>query len=140
MIMTKCISIVLVGVFAVFSTTCLIIICCMKKAQATRHRAGAQMMLSKMLQGQTVSPQPIVYIGVHRPETMSDSEPMTDISVAEPDALPITPSNVRVGPLTLGPVVSDRIKRLACKRAPNHDYEVLPTPSPSTTQEVKERQ
>ena len=66
MIMTKCISIVLVGVFAVFSTTCLIIICCMKKAQATRHRAGAQMMLSKMLQGQTVSPQPIVYIGVHR--------------------------------------------------------------------------
>ena len=133
MVSIKCISIVLVVVFAVFSTTCLIIICCMKRSQATRHRAGAQLMLSKMIQGQTVSPQPIVYIGVHRPETMSDPEPnMADISVAEPDVLPITPSSVRVGPLTLGPVVSDRIKRLGRKRAPNHDgdYEVLPPPPP----------
>ena len=120
-------------VFAVFSTTCLIIICCVKRSQATRHRAGTQLMLSKMIQGQTVSPQPMVYIGVHRPETMADPEPdMADISLIEPDVLPIAPSNVRVGPLTLGPVVSDRIKRLAHKRAPNHDgdYEVMPPPPP----------
>ena len=120
-------------VFAVFSTACVIILCCVKKSQATRHRAGTQLMLSKMIQGQTVSPQPMVYIGVHRAETMSDPEPdMADISLIEPDVLPIAPSNVRVGPLTLGPVVSDRIKRLGRKRAPNHDgdYEVLPPPPP----------
>ena len=120
-------------VFAVFSTTCLIIICCVKRSQATRHRAGTQLMLSKMIQGQTVSPQPMVYIGVHRPETMADPEPdMADISVMEPDVLPLMPSSVRVGPLTLGPVVSDRIKRLAHKRVPNHDsdYEAVPPPPP----------
>ena len=126
---------VLVAVIAVFSTVCVVLLCIVKRSQATRHRAGHQLMLSRMIQGQTVSPQPMVYIGVHRDETRSDQDPdMADVSLLEPDVLPIAPSNVRVGPMTLGPVISDRIKRLAHKRVPDRvhesDYEAVPPPPP----------
>ena len=126
---------VLVAVGFFLSTVGVVLLICVKSSQASRHRAGHQLMLSKMVPGQTASPGPAVYIGVHRDETRSDPDPdMADISLLETDELPIRPSNIGVGPMNLGPIVSARIKSLANKRGParvpKRDYETVPPPPP----------
>ena len=126
---------VLVAVGFFITTVGVVVLICIKRSQASRHRAGLQLMLQKMVQGQAASPGPAVYIGVHRDEARSDLDHnMANISLLETDELPLRPSNIGVGPMNLGPIVSARIKSLANKRrharGPEHDYESVPPPPP----------
>ena len=127
---------VLVAVGFIITTVGVVVLICIKRTQASRHRAGQDLMLQRVVQGQAASPGPAVYIGVHRDEARSDLDhDMANISLLETDEVPLRPSNIGVGPMNLGPVVSARIKSLGANkrghaRGQEHDYEAIPPPPP----------
>ena len=127
---------VLVAVSFIVASFVVCILVYIKRVQAARHRAGNNMLLSRIVQGQT-SAGPCVYIGVHRDEARSDPDNDNDlasISLHETnDSPPVRPANIAVGPnvLELGPMVAERIKSLNTNKRSNareHIYASIPPP------------
>ena len=125
---------VAVGFIAASCLVCVLVY--VKRVQAARHRAGNNLLLSRVVQGQT-SAGPCVYIGVHRDEARSDPDPdLTSISFHETsDSPPVRPANIAVGPnmLELGPIVAERIKSLNTNKRNNAPRAPLRLYSTTTT-------